>query len=175
VHWIAFAIVLYGVIAVQASLAPLMAVHSIRPDLPVVAAVYFGLTAKPQDAVVAGWLIGLAIDLSSVGYAEYSNVGVHALFLGLIVWLMVKARELALRESIWTILFSTFFAKMSLSLLVGLHMTYVLDGGVRYWDVVSVGFYAATYTALVAPYGHWMLHRLRRPLGLSVAGRLRAG
>jgi rod shape-determining protein MreD len=171
--WIAFAILLYVVTALQTTLAPLLAVHTIRPDLLVIVAVHYCLAARATDALFACWFVGLAMDLTSLGYQNHSTVGLHALLLGVIGWVVVKLRDLTFRDSIWTQLFFTFSVKFALALLGGVHMLWVLKDRSRLPEVVASSLYAAIYTAILAPYGHWLLKRLRGPLGIGATQRSR--
>jgi rod shape-determining protein MreD len=172
-HWIGFGIVLYCVTALQASLVPFIAIHTVRPDLMVIIAVHYCLAARSSDAMLAAWFVGLAIDLTSLSYTGASNVGVHALSLGLIGFVIVKMRELTFRESIWTQLFFCFAAKTAMEVLAACHMRFVLDAHPSWFQIVSGAASAGLYTALLAPYGHWMLRRLRGLLGLGTTHTLR--
>jgi rod shape-determining protein MreD len=171
--WIGFGVLLYCVTALQASLVPFIAIHSVRPDLMVIVAVHYCLAARPSDAMLAAWFVGLAMDLTSLSYAGSSNVGVHALSLGIIGLVIVKMRELTFRESIWTQLFFCFAAKTALELMVAGHMRLVLDTHPSWFEIVSGAVCAGLYTALLAPYGHGALRRLRGLLGLGATHTLR--
>lgn len=171
-RWIAFAILLYIVTALQTTMAPFIEVHAIRPDLMVILAVYYALLAPPRDALLACWFVGLAYDLTGLSFANHSNLGVHSFALGLIALFIVRLRELAFRESALTQLLLTFFAKLTLAVGVGMHMLYVLDRWDRFGEVLTVAIWASAYTAVLAPYGHWVLLRLRGMLGIGVTHRL---
>jgi rod shape-determining protein MreD len=173
VRWISFTIVLLLVTALQKTVAPFIAVHTIRPDLMVVFAVYCALTARTYDALLACWFIGLAMDLSSLSFVAGANVGLHACALGLIGLLIVSLRDLTFRESIVTQLFFTFVAKMLLAVLTGAHLLYVVKSGPRLGEVLLCGLYSAVYTVALAPYGHWAFRRLRNVLGIGLTHRLR--
>jgi len=172
-HWIAFAILTYLIVVVQAAAVPFVEVHTIRPDLLVIVAVYYALAARTYDALLACWLIGLAIDLTSLSYTEHANVGLHAFSLGLIAFVIVKLRDLTFRDSVITQLIFTFVAKLALSLLAGVYMLYVVHAPDRFGEVLVTGAYAAVYTAILAPYVHWFLRRLRNLLGIGASHRLR--
>lgn len=174
-RWVAFALLVYLVTVLQSSVVPYFAVHTIRPDLMVILAVHYALAARTHDAVIACWIIGLAIDLTSLSYPGHANVGVHALSLGMIGWLIVKLRDLTFRESVVTQLLFTFAAKFALSILVGVHMLYVLGERDRFGEILTTAAYAAVYTAILGPYGHWILRRLRNLLGIGATHRLRVG
>lgn len=170
-RWIAFAILLYCVTVAQTTLAPLLALHGVWPDFLTIVAVYYVLAAAPADAMLACWVVGLAMDLTGASYQTHANVGICALALGLIAVPLVKARDLTFRDSIWTALVFSFTAKLALSLLVGVHMLYVTGTEGRFREVATVGVYSAIYTAALAPYGHWMLKQLRGLLGVGVSYR----
>lgn len=170
-RWIAFAILLYCVTVAQTTLAPLLALHGVWPDFLAIVAVYYALAAAPADAMLACWVVGLAMDLSGASYQASGNVGVCALSLGLISVPLVKARDLTFRDSVWTALVFSFIAKLALSLLVGVHMLYVTQTEGRFGEVATVGVYSAVYTAVLAPYGHWMLKQFRGLLGVGVSYR----
>lgn len=172
-HWIAFAILLYLATVLQSAVAPFLAVHTIRPDLLVIVAVHYALLARAPDALIACWLTGLAIDLTGLSYTEHANVGVNAFVLGLVALLIVGLRDLTFRESALTQLVFTFLAKLILSLLVGLHMLWAVGQWHRWGEVFTAACWAAVYTALLAPYGHWILRRLRTLLGLGAPHHLR--
>ncbi|MFH1419068.1 MAG: rod shape-determining protein MreD [Planctomycetota bacterium] len=172
-HWIAFAILVYVLTCLQAAVVPFFEVHTIRPDLVLIVAVFYALSARTYDALLACWFIGLAVDLSGISYQHHANVGIHAISLGLIALAIVKLRAFVFRESVLTQIVVTFVAKLLLVLLVGLHMLYVVDDGGRLGDVAVRGFYAAVYTAALAPYGHWFLKRFRTALGIGMTHRLR--
>ncbi|MBN2563254.1 MAG: rod shape-determining protein MreD [Phycisphaerae bacterium] len=172
-HWIAFVILLLVVTVLQESVAPFIAVHTIRPDLMVILAVHYALAARTYDALLACWFIGLVIDLTSSSFAVGPNVGLYALSFGLVGLVIVRLRDLTFRESIVTQLFFTFAAKVIVSLLAGVYMLYVVHAPSRFGEILLTGIYAAVYTAVLAPYGHWALRRLRRPLGIGATHRLR--
>lgn len=174
-HWVAFVILLYVVAALQSAAVPFVAVNTVRPDLMVLVAVHYALAAKQYDALLACWFTGLAVDLSGISYQNAGNVGIHALAMALIAWPIVKMRSFILRDSILTQLLFTFAAKLGLDLLVGLHMMYAIGDWSRLKEVTTAGLYAAIYTAVLAPYGHWFLKRLRGVLGIGAAHRLRVG
>ncbi len=172
-HWIAFAILVYVVTLLQSSVVPFLAVHTIRPDLLVIVAVHYALAARSHDALLACWIIGLTIDLTSLSFGEHANVGQHALALGLIALIIVKIRGLTFRDSVVTQLVFTFATKLAMSVMVGAYMLYVLDAPDRFAEVLLTGTYAAVYTSVLAPYVQWFLRRLRSLLGIGTTHRLR--
>jgi len=172
VRWISFAIVLYAAAVFQSAAAPYLSLYSVRPNLLVVLAVFYALEARRDDAMLACWMIGLVMDLTGLSYVHHgvSNVGLCALGLGLMSVVIVKLRELTFRESVWSQLFFCFAAQAALFALIALHMAYALHTWEHFGRVVRWGLYAAVYTAVVAPYGHWVLRQFRGTLGVG-AGR----
>jgi rod shape-determining protein MreD len=170
-----FAILLYLTTVLQVTLAPFFAVHGIRFDLMVILAVHYALAARSGDAQIACWSIGLAVDLCSLGYQHHANVGINAIAFGLLGWLIVTGRELTFRDSVVTQLMFTFMGRLMVSIVVGMHMMYVLGAWNRFGEVLLIGLYSAVYTALIAPYGHWFLKRMRGLLGIGAPHRVRVG
>lgn len=172
-HWMAFGILLYVTTVLQTAFAPFLAVHGVRPDFLAIVAVYYALIARREDALLACWFIGLAADLTGLGYARHSSVGVAALSMGLAGLVVVAVRDLTFRDSVVTQLLFTFAVCMMHSVLVGLFAWYAAANRPAAWDVVQWSLYTAIYTALLAPYGHWLLRRMRNMLGLAASGRVR--
>lgn len=166
-NWVGFAVLAYLVTVIQTSVAPFLAVHTIRPDFMVIVAVFFGLYSRPADAMLGCWIIGLLIDLCSLSHPVRANVGLHALVLGLLGLFMVKTRGVTFREGMLSHLIYTFVVCFLLTLAARVHTTWDAPGsGVG--GHVAVAFYTAIYTALLAPYVHFGLRRLRGILGLHI-------
>lgn len=172
-HWITFIILVWAAAAVQQSVVPFFAIHTIQPDLLVIIAVYYALGARVHDALLACWAIGLVIDLSSLSFHEAPNVGLHAFSLGLIGWLVVKVRDLTFRESGMTQLLFAFLVKASLSFLTAWYAWYSVGAAVSVRGLILTGLYSAAYTAILAPYGHWILRQMRTLLGITGSHRVR--
>ena len=170
-RWIAFAIILYLVAALQSSVAPLLALHGVWPDFILITGVYFALVAKPSDARLACWITGLTADLLTLSYDGYSNVGIRAITMGFLAVLIVKMREFVFRESVWSQLFFTFVAKFAIESVAGLHMLYLVGRMDQFGELLVLASCEAAYTAALAPYGHWLLRQLRGPLGVGAVPR----
>ena len=167
-NWVGFAVLAYLVTVIQTSVAPFLAVHTIRPDFMVIVAVFFGLYARPADAMLGCWIIGLLIDLCSLSHPVRANVGLHALVLGLLGLFMVKTRGVTFREGMLSHLIYTFVVCLLLNLAVRVHTTWDVPGPAGLGTHTAVAFYTAIYTALLAPYVHFALRRLRSVLGLHI-------
>ncbi len=172
-RWATFGLVLYVVMVLHTAAAPFVAVNGIRPNLLAILAVYVALAARSQDALLACWVVGMATDLCSQSYRGHGNVGVNALALGLVGLGIVKVREYTFRDSVVTHLVFTFGATLLLSMAVGAHLCWVRDDWDPFGRAVAASIYAAIYTGVLAPYGHWCLHKLRGLMGIGTSHRLR--
>lgn len=172
-HWIAFGILLYLTTVLQTTVAPVLAVHGVRPDFLSIVAAYYALTARKEDSLVACWFIGLAADLTGLGYARHCGFGASSLAMGAIGIAVVTVRELTFRESVITQLTFSFVISFCFGLLTGLCLYISATNRPPAWDVVQSGFYGAVYTAVIAPYCQWGLRKMRNMLGLPVTRRVR--
>jgi rod shape-determining protein MreD len=173
-NWVAFSVLLLIVTVLQTSVAPFIAVNTIRPDFMVIFAVYCALTARAQDGMLACWITGLVIDLTSLGYTDKANVGFHALCLGLIGAAITRTRHLTFRESMATHMFYTLAVTFLVTTTLGWHMLYGRFEWGRFAHCMAVALYTAIYSAVLAPYGHWCLKQLRGLLGIGSSHRLHA-
>lgn len=174
-RWIPFVILLYIGAVMQTTIAPMIEIHDIRPDLLIILAVYYALYAPRYDALLACWCTGFLIDLTSISYATHSNVGVHAVGLGVAGILIVGLRDYTIQDSPLTQMLYCLATKLFVASIMILHMIYVLDTEGVAIRFLAVGCWEAVYTGLMAPYAFWMLRRMRDSLGLAPARRLRMG
>jgi len=65
-RWLAFAVCAVVGIILQTTVADHLAISHVKPDWMFVLAVFFGLYSSRRDAVLAGWILGLLVDLTSV-------------------------------------------------------------------------------------------------------------
>jgi len=173
-RWVMFAILLYLIIVLQTAVAPFLAVmHVVRPDFPLLFAVYFALAAPVPDALLAACITGLAVDLSGASFAASSNIGVNALAYGFAALAIVKLRHLLFRDHAVTYLFFVLTGGFLIHLAGGLFMLYRTGQFERAPDAVQIAIYTAIYTALISPYAHWLLRRSRGVLGFGPMQTLR--
>ncbi|HPF38240.1 MAG TPA: rod shape-determining protein MreD [Phycisphaerae bacterium] len=174
-RWIPFIILLYVGAVVQTTIAPVVEIRTIRPDLLMILAVYYALHAQRYDALLACWCVGFLIDLTSIGYASHSNVGIHAVAMGLAGILIVGLRDYTIQDSPFTQMIYCFLMKLFVTSVMVLHMAYILDVEGVTFRFLAIGFWEAVYTGLLAPYAFWALRRMRAALGLGPTHRLRMG
>lgn len=167
-NWVGFAVIAYLVTVIQTSVAPFLAVHTIRPDFMVIVAVFFGLYARPADAMLGCWIIGLLIDLCSLSHPLRANVGLHALLLGLLGVFMVKTRGVTFREGMISHFIYSFAVCFLMTFAARLHTNWESPGGPETGRQAAVALYTAVYTSMLAPYVHFALRRLRGVLGLHI-------
>lgn len=174
-RWIPFIILLYLAAVFQTTLAPVIEINSIRPDLLIILAVFYALTAPRYDALLACWCTGFLIDLTTVGYANHSNVGVYAVGLGIAGILIVGLRDYTIQDSPLTQMIYCLATKIFVTGIMLVHMVYIAKVEGVAMRFFAIGCWEAVYTGLLAPYAFWAFKRMRGTLGLGPARRLRLG
>ncbi len=171
-RWIAFLILIYVATVFQTTVAPFIAIHGVRPDVLIIVAVYYALMAQRYDAFIAAWGIGLMVDLTSLGFRTYSNVGICAVAYSIAAMMMVGLREYTFRATPVAQVLYCFGAKLFVSAAVIAHMSVVADQSVAIGGLIALAVWEAAYTAVIAPYVCWVLKRLQPGLGLTGKHRL---
>lgn len=64
-NWLAFSICAAAGWIAQTTAAPWTAIGGLRPDWVFVLVIFFALYARRSDAILAGWILGLGVDLLS--------------------------------------------------------------------------------------------------------------
>ncbi len=157
--WFSFSVLAVVAVILQTSVTPLLQIQSIRPDLMFALAVFYALWGPWPDAAIAGWILGLVVDLQSV-----DRVGVHALCFGCAAWAIMRIRQIVFRDHAITQILVTLLFTMLVQVMVGWYNRWGSDseGDAILWPALMTG----TYTAICAPYVHWTLMRLGRWTGL---------
>lgn len=159
-RWFSFAMLAAVTIVLQTSAVPLMEIQSVRPDLMFILAVHYALWGPWPDAAIAAWILGLVVDLNSVGH----NIGVNAFCFGLAAWAIMRIRQVVFRDHAITQLLITLVFTVLIQLILGLYRRWggpTGDGSIL-WPALMTGVYSAACT----PYLHWLLIRLSRWTGL---------
>jgi rod shape-determining protein MreD len=129
-----------------------------KPDLLLLMAMLVALVARPREAFVAAWCIGLVEDLTVVGG---TRLGVTALLLALVCYGLCRVRSVFIYERI-----PTQMALAALIVLVVRPVQLVLVSWFSPAETLRLGllvdqtFGDAVYTALLAGPVLWMLTRL---------------
>ncbi|MFO0972262.1 MAG: rod shape-determining protein MreD [Phycisphaerae bacterium] len=168
-HWVAFALVTYVVCVLQTTLMGWIEIHAIRPELPAMVATFYALLARRPDALLAATLLGLAVDLNSAGPATRGALGVHALAFGVAALAVVRVREVLDRDNVLTYVMLVAVWVFAAALAMAAHAGWARSSFAEFRADAGRGLHAALYSALVAPYLHGILRRLRVRLGLEQA------
>lgn len=108
-YWIPFVILVYLVMLIQATVWGMLtftgtAIGTIAPDLAAMVAVFIALNARRgSEVMIAGWVLGLAVDLTTAGGAGAATaVGPMAIGYALAVAAIYRVREAFFRERVLT-------------------------------------------------------------------------
>jgi rod shape-determining protein MreD len=141
--WWRFAFALLLTYLLQTTLVRLIAPPAV--DLFVVLALVCAWSAPPVEARLAGWSTGFLQDVGSAG-----PLGLHALALGLLVFLLTYLREHVNREVWWVRWLVGLVAVFPLQLLVHLHERYWQDAAGSWARMLAESLATAVVTGLLA-------------------------
>lgn len=177
-HWIAFAILSYAAVLLQTTAVhllkvPLGRVGLVTPDLLAMVALFVCLTARGvADAMLAAWVLGALVDLTSAGSGAgpVTVVGPMAFAYAVAAAAVFRIREAFFRERISTrVLLGAAFCFMAhgmwltaQSLLMVRHMTWEVYG-----SMVLLAAAAAVYTGILTPICFFGLSKIERRLILT--------
>lgn len=182
-RWIPFVILVCLLVLIQTTLGRVLTlsdtpVGPIGPDLLAIMAVFVALQARSgYDAAMAGWVLGMGLDLTAAGGVTSPTVVgpmpvAYVLAAALVYWLREAVfRERALIQGVLAALFCLLAHGIwvtAQSLRAAGQMTWS-----AYWDVMLQVMALAAYTALLMPLGYWLLDRLRRLFMTAAVGRSR--
>lgn len=169
-RWTVFAILAAITIVCQTTLVQMLftfnlTVGDIDPDWMFVLAVYYALWGPWPDAAIAAWILGLVMDLSSLG-----RTGLLAFCYGAAAWAIIRARHVVFREHPLTQFLITLLFGLGVQLAVVLYDRWMVENGAvpGAWRAALL---KAVYTAAFAPLLHWVLLRLSFLTGLRPARR----
>jgi rod shape-determining protein MreD len=160
-RWLSFTLLACLTICVQTTVAPQIEVGGARPDFVVIMLVHYALHARVPHGLIACWLLGLLVGLSSLEHPAAPALIYGGA--GLALW--------SIRELVFSKHPLTHFTLTLLTCLVvqlALRVSFTFAYGVPTSAVVllleSLG--SALYTALWAVPIHRLLIWLEKPLGL---------
>jgi rod shape-determining protein MreD len=172
---IAFAILAYVALAFQIGLAPHVDWRGATPNLVLLAAVFIGMNAKREPAMVGCFLLGLVQDVLS-GQA----LGIYAFSYGLAAMLVTESAQAVYRDHPLThvsLVFITGVIAMFVSLVAGLIHPAApasVDGSVPAARVAfGIEFRRLVYTTILGPFVLWALTRLRKTFAFKGSYRKR--
>lgn len=169
-RWLLVAILGYASLVIQTAvfrpggLALPIDGHWTRPDLVLILGLFLALYFRPSEVFVAGWCLGMAADLVTVG----GTLGMYALlFCGVLTGLSYL-RENLNRRWILTQSVLCFAAVLVTHLAWYQAARYFAGDPPAILRSVEESVLDAAYAAILAPYVIWLLMRLRGPLGVTV-------
>jgi rod shape-determining protein MreD len=179
-RWIPLLILAYAVVLVETSVGWLLFIDSaslgaVGPDLAAMVAVFVAFYARgASDAMLAAWILGLAVDLTTGGgIGSPTVVGPMSIAYCLAAGLLWRAREAFFRERALT------QAMLAFAFVALAHGIWATAQAVLAPGHVGLGDYGRTllqvlavagYTAVLMPLAHWGLRRCQRFFLASAAG-----
>ncbi len=142
-RWGLFILVLLAAYIVQTAVLPLFAPSWF--DLLLIVALVYGLTAPPVEARLAGWIIGFAQDVGSLG-----PLGLHALALGLATYGLTHLREAVNRELWWVRGLAALIVAWPAQLLILLHMRFLQDAALSAFQIMLGSLTTALSGSMIA-------------------------
>lgn len=171
-RWIPFVILTYVLMLIQTTLGrvvtiDLQAVGLIGPDLAAIAAVFIAAKSRTElDAVLAAWVLGLALDLTAAaGPGATTVIGPMALAYAAAAWVVFRVRDAFFRERVTT---QAFLALVfcGLAHFLWVSMQCLLAGRGLTWGeygrLLGQAGGLAIYTAVLTPAGFAGLSRIQR-------------
>ena len=168
-RWIPLAILIYLIVIVQVSVGrvldlPFEATGPVGPDLLAILAVYAALRVKHgTDAMLAGCVMGLAVDLSTgTSAASPAAVGPMGLGYALAAGMIFRLREVVLQDSAITgCVLAALFCVMAHGFWVTVQCLIALQSlsWSAYGAMLIQVLLLAVYTAVLMPLGAWCLRR----------------
>lgn len=161
--WRVFIILAIVTLVLQTTIVAKLAIYSARPNWMFILAVHYALWGPWPDAAIGAWLLGLMVDLQSIG-GQTGHVGLYAFLFGGSAWAILHVRQVFFRDHALTQLLMTGIFALLVELIVEIYRQW--GTGASAATVVMPAVFTALYTAACAPYIHWLLNRLKRLTGL---------
>jgi rod shape-determining protein MreD len=151
-RWLAYFILAYIMLGLQAGLAVHLSIGSAKPNLVVLAVIFIAIFAPRDAAMLGAFVLGFLQDLLT-GQA----LGVYAFSYGLVAMFTVSTQQVVYRGHPLTHFSLALVAQlMTMSVIV-------LHGLIRGpWLQILPLFYSALYTACLAPMVLGVLGRMKR-------------
>jgi rod shape-determining protein MreD len=181
-RWIPFLILAYAVMLLETSVSWALFIDtswlgSVGPDLAALVVVFVALYARSMaDTMLAAWVMGLAVDLTSGGGGTV--VGPMAIAYCLLAGQLWRIRDAFFRERALT------QVMLALVFTAAAHFVWVTAQAIFGAAHVTMGDYFGTLvqalviaccTAVLMPLAHYMLSGVQRLILLSPGGQSRRG
>jgi rod shape-determining protein MreD len=163
-RWLTFALLAALAICCQTTIAPRLGTPGVYPDIMLILVIHYALHAQTADGLLAGWLMGLLVDLTTV-----QRFGLVAVAYGVIALVIWSVRDLLFPKHPLSHFSLTFLSCFAVQLVLRgyFHLSHHSD--VTPASVVVAALLTAAYTGLWAVPIHWFLLRYWRVLGLRHA------
>lgn len=164
-RWFNFAILAFVTLVAQSGVSGmcwLLGSWHVVPDLLLMLAVVIAFRGPAEHVPIAGWVLGLAKDLSCD-----SALGSYALAFGVATLVIAQLRELFYGERAITLIIITLAASLFVEHFVVLIGLIRGDIGVSYYRSVGIAVVVSSMvTAALSPYEQWLIMKLHRQIGV---------
>ena len=164
-RWLRFGILVSIFLVLQIGVGSALSFSPLNvvPDLLLLLAIVLVFWAPADQALVACWLLGLLKDITS-----QAPLGSYSFTFGLLGIMLLRLRELLVGAHLLPQIFLMFVSSMLVEHAVWLICVVKSDVALDSYrqDVLTI-FISALLTAALYPYGHWLMTKLHRRLGLS--------
>ena len=160
-RWLTFTPLAALAICFQTTIAPHLGAYGVYPDIMLILVIHYALHARTADGLLAGCMMGLLVDLTTV-----QRFGLVAVAYGLVALVVWSIRDLMFPTHPLSHFSLTFLSCFAVQLILRgyFHFSYHLDAMLA--SVVGAALLTAAYTGLWAIPIHWFLLRYCRVLGL---------
>ncbi len=183
-RWIPFLIFAYLFVLAQSTLGKILTfdrlpIGPIGPDLLVLLAVFVGLNVRNLvDGMIACWLIGFMIDLTTAGGVGLATrIGPMAFGYCLSVWMVFALREAMFRDkALPQMLMAALFCLACHGFWITVQTLFAADGSwAVYGSLILQVIISAIYTAMLMPLINFLLTPCRGMIIATVAEKSRRG
>lgn len=151
-RWLAYFILAYVMLGLQAGLGPFVSIGSARPNFVVLAVIFIAIFAPRDAALLGAFVLGLLQDLLT-----QQPLGIYAFSYGLVAMFTVSTQQVVYKGHPLTHFSLAFIAEFLTS---GVIIAHGLIRGP--WPGFMGLFYSALYTACLAPLVLGILGRMKR-------------
>jgi len=162
-RWLPLGVVAAVCAVMQGTLGAWIEVQGARPSFLFMAVTFYGLHSPTVNAGIAGWVLGLAADLTSE-----AHFGVQSLTFALAGMAASRLRSLFVAENpIVQICITGLLCWASYTAI------FLIDAWRSNWSawgpgrLAVIAAWTALYTAVLTPYAHWLGGRISGWLGLE--------
>lgn len=151
-RWLAYFILAYVMLGLQAGLGVHVRIGSAQPNLVVLGVIFIAIFAPRDAALLGAFVMGMMQDLLTA-----QPLGMHAFSYGLVAMFTVSTQQVVYRGHPLTHFSLALVAELMTMSIIVLHG--LLRGP---WQPIFPMFYSALYTACLAPLVLGILGRMKR-------------